>query len=422
MGTWSIKPYGNDTALDWFSDLQSSKNSSEFLASTIQNVLKEFDGDSYVAEKAVAAVALVSAAASDPVRGISQEVKSWISTSGFVPSMELVENSAHALDVITKESELYDLWAETSSLDSWLKNVASIKAKLSDVQKKNVLPDRKPKKKALPRVLYKLIEYYASNPDEKVREKIFAKLISLENINEGGKETDYDLPLVLVSRYGLLREAEYLLSKGCDMDAKAFIWACVNCHFDLADLLLSKGLKMFDETIMDENTGYSYNPELYKKSDEKPTLSTRRYCLALFSVASIGKPQAVDYLVSKGADVHQLDLNGETLIHKACHNKNMPTLERFIELGVNIDASKGIVNGNKKSKGQTALHYAVSKGFTEGVRLLLEKGADPNIIEYFYGSKHSWENTPLDLISDEHESEMHNLLRHYGGMKACELE
>lgn len=423
MGTWSIKPFGNDSALDWLDELEKSKDGSSLITNSIQLILnKRYDGCSKLSERALAAISVVSAATLDPIKGTNQAAKAWVQYKGFVPKIDLIEQSIRALQVITTNSELYDLWSETASLKTWLKDADKIKNILIN-SKRVELPERKPKKKSLPRMLYKLVEFYNFTPDKKIREKIFTKIKSIQDVNHGSNETDFELPLSLTSRYGLLEETEYLLEQGADPNVGTpIIWACLNGHINIANKLLKVGATLLDEMVIDENKGCRYNPEFYKNSNEIPKLITYKYCSALSYASSSSTPDIIDYLIEYGADIHQLDLNGETLVHKACDNKNRETLEHLIKLGVDVNVSKGIINGNPNSRGDSALHYAVSRDFTEGVKLLLENGAKPNLTQYFLGNTNAWEKTPLDLIKTKQDSKIYKLLINAGGMLSEQLK
>jgi ankyrin repeat protein len=426
MGTWSIKPFGNDTALDWLIDLQKANDGQALILGAVEAILDKYDGCATKAEEAMAAISIISAATNESIKGTNKDAKSWINYTGFVPTYSLIDKALLAIDVITKNSELYELWEKSDSLKSWINDTNKIKSVLLNA-KDVKLPKRKPKKRVMPRALYKLLEYYNINPEKKVREKIFNKIKALENVNEGNKDTYYSLPLSLVSKYGLLAEAKYLLGKGANPNTDSmfgyspFTEACIHGHLEIAEVLLEAGAKIFGETVMDENTGFSYNPDLYKNRQETPKLKTYKYCIALFSVASQGEPRVIDYLLSKGANVHQLDLNGETLIHKACYNGNIATLKHLINLGVDVNKSNGLINGNPNSRGETALHYAVQKSQPKAVRLLLENGADPNIFEYFNGIEHKWKNTPLDFAKSSKDTEIYKLLVEFGGVLAEDL-
>jgi ankyrin repeat protein len=309
-------------------------------------------------------------------------------------------------------------------LEAWLKDSAHIKTALAR-SRTSQLPNRAPRKRGIPRNLDKLIEYYSSNPDEKIRAKIFQKIHLIENPDEASRETGYKLPLSLVAEYGLLEEVEYLLQRGANPDGqseiygiggKAFNAACCNGHTQVCDVLLNSGASMFAEITIDEN-GIRYYLEAHNISHSKPKLHTHRYCLALFFAASSGSPESIDYLISKGADVFQLDLNGDTLIHKSCLSGNAATLKHLIRLGLDVDAA----TTNNGIRGETALHYAVRGGFVEAARILLENGANPNVVDCFIGENHSWKNTPLDLMEENVESKLYKLLRAHGALSAEEV-
>ena len=84
-------------------------------------------------------------------------------------------------------------------------------------------------------------------------------------------------------------------------------------------------------------------------------------------------------------------------------------LKQNINDEVNIDAAKG-------RDGETALHRAATRGKLEAAKLLIEKGADPNIGRAKDG------NTPLDLASQRGHSKIADLLRKHGGKTGKELK
>jgi len=426
MGAWSVKPFGNDSALDWLSGLDSLEAGKIHISNSVEQILDNYEGCSTKAVEALAAISIITASISEPVKGTNKDAKAWIVQTGYTPCLELIDKSINAIDVIASESELKDLWGETNSLKTWIKDIESLRSKLV-ASKDRAIPIRKPKKKRMPRNLSKLIEYYRLNPEEKIREKILNKFQKLDRLNEGSNETDFYLPLSLAAKHGLLNETTILIKKGADPNAESifggspFSQACVNGYTDIADVLIEAGANIFRETVMDENTGYSYNPELYEDTKETPKLKTLKYCLALFSVASLGKPEVIDYLISKGSNVNQIDLNGETLLHKAIEADNIATLEHLVELGVDLNVSKGIINGNKDSRGATALHCAVGKGNLQAVNLLLINGVNPNITEYFFGRENTWNKTPLDIAKNLEAAEIYQVLLKYGGKHAADL-
>ena len=62
MGTWSNKAFGNDTALDFFAELEASSDLIKFFSKTLNNVIEGDDVDSCNEEEAIAAIAIITAA------------------------------------------------------------------------------------------------------------------------------------------------------------------------------------------------------------------------------------------------------------------------------------------------------------------------------------------------------------------------
>ena len=84
--------------------------------------------------------------------------------------------------------------------------------------------------------------------------------------------------------------------------------------------------------------------------------------------------------------------------YEAAESDNLEVLKQNINDGVNIDAAMG-------RDGETALHRAATRGKLEAANLLIEKGADPNII-YNYG-------TALTIANDNGNDNMSILLKKY---------
>src|SRR5688572_27895876 len=103
MGTWNNKPFGNDTALDWLSALETAAVARNFIDHTLCALDEEWDGDVSDAEAAIAAIAVVSAACVNPIASVAAEAKSWISKTGFVPDKQLIDKSMTALSRISSD-------------------------------------------------------------------------------------------------------------------------------------------------------------------------------------------------------------------------------------------------------------------------------------------------------------------------------
>ncbi|WP_341808558.1 ankyrin repeat domain-containing protein [Wolbachia endosymbiont (group E) of Neria commutata] len=94
--------------------------------------------------------------------------------------------------------------------------------------------------------------------------------------------------------------------------------------------------------------------------------------------------EILEFLVGNLVDVNYGDTNKTTLLHysmgRSCHEVK----EILIKKGADVNAIES-------TTGFTPLHKAAMEGDIRGVRLLLEKGADPYIKEKFNGLM------PLDL-------------------------
>ena len=98
-------------------------------------------------------------------------------------------------------------------------------------------------------------------------------------------------------------------------------------------------------------------------------------------------PIVVANLVRAGANVNARADAGHTVLHLAADNNDDKAIEGFCNVGANADIWD--VNGN------TPLHYAAAKNFTESIRVLVGAcKADVN-------SENRFSQTPLDLAVDE---------------------
>ncbi len=115
MGSWSAKPFGNDTALDWFHALEEASDPTLFIRETIQKTGAGSQLDASTGESVIAAAAMVAAAAAEPVGSLPKEMKAWVRHNGYVPEADLLDACIHAVERVASGFELAELWAESSS-------------------------------------------------------------------------------------------------------------------------------------------------------------------------------------------------------------------------------------------------------------------------------------------------------------------
>ncbi|MFJ8226887.1 DUF4259 domain-containing protein [Streptomyces griseus] len=128
MGTWDTGPFDNDTAADFARDLDEA--ALEDREAMIRGVLKRAAGtvdflDTYDAERAVGAAALVAAQCPDDHPACSN-----YGPSEPLPNLpaDLRMLAVDALDhVVSNRSELAELWAEAANWSKWRQGITRLR-------------------------------------------------------------------------------------------------------------------------------------------------------------------------------------------------------------------------------------------------------------------------------------------------------
>lgn len=432
MGAWSSTPFGNDSALDWLGELQDHAKGSEFILETLSQDVSIINDDVTLSEEVIAACQVVSAAAVEPIGRINAEAKAWIKQTGFVPSLEMLRLANNLIKAVVKDSELGALWEESYSLKSWQNQTLKILENLEKAEKLG-LPRREPKikREVMPKLLYKLLEYYKQNPtNEKVRRKIREKVLAITDVNKSTKETYYKKPVELIAQYGLEEEFYILLEKGANIYDSihiVFVRYCIIGNFKITNFIIDNyGYKPICAKY--EDLVYYY-PNLTFHTEKKIAngnvpLLPEGYCPALFGVSMRGNVDSIKYLQNFGASLQITDINGESLYHFAVQTANIPVLEYLFENQLNIDKQKTFIIVGDSGEytcetGDAPLHFAVRYAQFESVKWLLQHDANPNVIEKFEGKKHQWHITPLDIAQDKNIIE---ILKSYGAKTYEELQ
>ncbi|WP_448563285.1 ankyrin repeat domain-containing protein [Thalassotalea ganghwensis] len=409
MGSWSNKPFGNDSALDWFCDLEKSNNPIEFTSSTLSKTLKKNESDSTKEEEAIAAIAIVTSASKEPIVGCNAEVKSWISVTGFSPTSKLKILSLEVLELVLNGSELRELWEESDGVTGWENQLLKLKEELlKDIESSG--PNRKVKKKVMPRNLGNLVDYYLETNDQKAKLKIIEKLTAIKDPNSQDKQSDYDLPINIAAKLGINEVIEHLIGNGADPNLysryghKSLHLAATYDHTSTVDLLLKSGADLLVD---------------YPEYDEHGSIvSHQSKCVAMLSVARRGSAQTIELLEGYGASIKERDLNGESLIFRTAESGNTKLLKYLINRGLDVNLVK---SRTLTFQGETALHYAVRANKLGSVKVLVESGADINSISYNLHENNPWFETPLDFCDSEKAPELYRYLISKGAKHASEL-
>jgi hypothetical protein len=135
MGTWSCKPFGNDSACDWAYDLEDRRDFS-LVEDVIRAVLDS--GDEYLdGDLAVEAIAAAEVLAKSLGRGTqtdayTERVDEWLRALTVKPSATLLADARRALDrILGPQSELNELWEESDEHAEWIAAVRAQQAALA---------------------------------------------------------------------------------------------------------------------------------------------------------------------------------------------------------------------------------------------------------------------------------------------------
>ena len=95
---------------------------------------------------------------------------------------------------------------------------------------------------------------------------------------------------------------------------------------------------------------------------------------ALTVACSKGYEDGISTMLNAGADPNIVDADGDTCLYKAVFQEcSKDVLQTMVDLGANVNA----INGEH----DTALSVACSKGHEDAISIMLNAGADPNIID-----------------------------------------
>lgn len=128
----------------------------------------------------------------------------------------------------------------------------------------------------------------------------------------------------------------------------------------------------------------------------------------LDAAASSGATNVVRVLLNGGADPNRTGRSGTAPLEDASLKGFVPIAEMLLNRGA-------LVNQVNSASGTTALYAAASFGKNDVVRLLLKRGADPNIC----GSGHM---TPYQAALHNGYTEIAADIRRHGGSKDCETK
>ncbi len=132
MSAWGDGVFENDAAGDWLYQLVNSGKSASIdkaLSSAIKAKPGQLEADE--ACEALAAAEVIAAARGHRHSELPDDLKEWLSSSGYVPTEASVALSVKAVERVRSESELAELWAEGEELAAWKRGTSGLLNRLT---------------------------------------------------------------------------------------------------------------------------------------------------------------------------------------------------------------------------------------------------------------------------------------------------
>lgn len=128
MGAWGLGSFENDTALDWVFDL--TEGGLDLIEQAL-DVVPGLQLDADEGSQALAAAEIVAALNGRGRGNLPEEVTAWMASVQPMDAQPLRAKALQALDaVLSEESELRELWAETEDFEAWKADVEALKTLL----------------------------------------------------------------------------------------------------------------------------------------------------------------------------------------------------------------------------------------------------------------------------------------------------
>ncbi|HUQ51576.1 MAG TPA: ankyrin repeat domain-containing protein, partial [Gammaproteobacteria bacterium] len=234
--------------------------------------------------------------------------------------------------------------------------------------------------------------------------------------------------LMLVARTGNVEAAKMLLDHGATIDARenfggqtALMWAAARRHPEMIDLLVVRGAAIDARSAVRDYQRHIQaegRPKSLDSGGFTPLLyAARENCMA-----------CVDTLLEKGADIDLPDPDGVTPLHVAIMNANWDLAKRLIEAGADVQQwdiygeaplFTAVGGRSRNDGGRASIDPPNQATGLDIVKLLLERGANPNMQLFFRpanvnGATNTRGSTPLIRAAANNDLEVVKLLLEHG--------
>lgn len=130
MGAWDKGNFENDSALDWVYDLIES-DSLDLVVSLFKYAVNSNYIDEPTGSETLAAAEVVAAINGYPCSDIPDDLSGWLDKQQKTQVDDLTELAKGAIQVVKLNSELKELWEESSEYPEWLKVVEGLENRLN---------------------------------------------------------------------------------------------------------------------------------------------------------------------------------------------------------------------------------------------------------------------------------------------------
>ena len=254
------------------------------------------------------------------------------------------------------------------------------------------------------------------------------KVLLEAGANADSPNAEGQTALMAVARTGNVEAAQLLLDHGATVDAReswggqtALMWASARRHPQMMELLIAHGADVDARSIhrdYQRHVTAEGRPKSLDTGGLTPLLyAARENCIA-----------CVDVLLANGADIDLPDPDSVSPLLVGVMNANWDLAKRLIEAGADID--QWDIYGEAPLFTAIGLHSRIDGGRAsidplnrtkalDVVRMLLERGANPNMQLFFRpanvrGSTNTRGSTPLIRAATEGDMEIVQMLLEHG--------
>ncbi len=131
MGVWGVDSFENDDSADWIGEFITQPRISVVIDTLTLAAEAGMDDYLELSEDAavLAAAEIVAALNHQPSSDLPEEIVDWVANQNEIDA-DLIELALQAISRVKTDSELQDLWQNSTSLDEWLAAVNNLEKRL----------------------------------------------------------------------------------------------------------------------------------------------------------------------------------------------------------------------------------------------------------------------------------------------------